>query len=211
MRWWRNGLRGEHSRHREPQVQKPEMEQACLRTLAFLLFCKWRDRGQQWDKNRRKGGQLRHSLISHRTDFRFLLWVTWDVIRWFEQRRVTGSDLRCKRLILAPVLKSVQDKVRSHETMWGDISYHVRDSVKENMAWAMAIAGLVMKSGQIYVDMWFSCISLGQWGKVELIHLSAWLMRLVAVGWQLWGFFFFFWKADHFILSLPLDYHFFII
>lgn len=71
----------------------------------------------------------------------------------FEQRRVTRSDLYYKRIILAPVLKSVQVKGRSHETMWGDISHQVRDLVKENRAWAMAIAGLVMKSGQIYVDM----------------------------------------------------------
>lgn len=71
----------------------------------------------------------------------------------FEQRKVTGSDSCYKRIILAPVLKYLQDKGRSHETMWGDISYQVRDLVKENIAWAMAVAGLVMKSGPIYVDM----------------------------------------------------------
>lgn len=74
------------------------------------------------------------------------------------------------------------------------------------MSWAVAIAGLVMKT---YLDMWFSCISLSQWG-TRIDSSGAWLMKLLAVGWQLWGFF---WggggagKAYQFVLSLLLHYH----
>ena len=40
---------------------------------------------------------------------------------------MTGSDLCFKRIILAPVLKSVEDKGRSHEAMQGVSVTQVRD------------------------------------------------------------------------------------
>lgn len=74
------------------------------------------------------------------------------------------------------------------------------------VSWAMVVAGLVMRSGQIYWDRHVSRFG----GKLEFINLGAWLMKLLAVGWQLWSLFFFF-KVYHLTLSLLLDYHFFII
>ena len=159
---------------------KPGMFTEEQRLVSFELG----GRGQKWDADGK--GNERQLNASEAT-----VWTLsfpseeYGMLDGFEQRN-EWLDLTYafKRIGLAPVLKSAEDK-GIIETMRPCRGILVTQVSNENDLGHGSCWSGDEKWLDIFRQMWFSCIFPCVSGELRYINLGAWLMKLLAVGWQL--------------------------